>query len=103
VHAVTRSPLALATLQRTPALSEIEATIHRRPPHGHLAARNAQSAPLFSELRAWPEKTRAPISGKSDMAGAIRYPEWRLTVYAAAGGSGCLQRCGATLRRCAGA
>ena len=32
-----------------------------------------QSAPLFIALRQWLENTRSRVSGKSDLAGAIRY------------------------------
>jgi hypothetical protein len=74
-----------------------------RPPRSRLAARNAQSAPSFTELRAWSEKTRAPISDNNDMVGTVRYPEGRLTVCVAAGDSGCLQRCATALRPRAGA
>ena len=73
VHASTQSPLALEALQRIAALYAIEATIRGQPPDARLATRTAQSAPLFTALRQWLEKTRGRISGKSDLAGAIRY------------------------------
>ena len=69
----TQSPLALEALQRIAALYAIEATIRGQPPDARLAARTAQSAPLFTALRQWLEKTQARISGKSDLAAAIRY------------------------------
>ena len=73
VHARTQSPLALEALQRIAALYAIEATIRGQPADARLAARTAQSAPLFTALRQWLEKTQARISGKSDLAAAIRY------------------------------
>jgi transposase len=73
VHASTQSPLALEALQRIAALYAIEATIRGQPADTRLAARTGQSAPLFSRLRQWLEKTQARISGKSDLAAAIRY------------------------------
>jgi transposase len=73
VHASTQSPLALEALQRIAALYAIEATIRGQPADARLAARAVQSAPLFTALRQWLEKTQARISGKSDLAGAIRY------------------------------
>ncbi len=73
VHASTQSPLALEALQRIAALYAIEATIRGQSPDARLAARTAQSAPLFTALRQWLEQTQARISGKSDLAGAIRY------------------------------
>ena len=51
VHASTQSPLALEALQRIAALYAIEATIRGQPADARLAARTAQSAPLFSTLR----------------------------------------------------
>lgn len=73
VHASIQSPLALETLQRIAALYAIEATIRGQPPDARLAARTVQSAPLFTALRQWLANTHARISGKSDLAGAIRY------------------------------
>ncbi|MEJ0015744.1 MAG: IS66 family transposase [Acetobacteraceae bacterium] len=73
VHASTQSPLALEALQRIAALYAIEAAIRGQPPDARLAARTVQSAPLFIALRQWLENTRSRISGKSDLAGAIRY------------------------------
>jgi transposase len=73
VHAATQSPLALEALQRIAALYAIEATIRGQPPDARLAARIAQSAPLFTALRQWLEKTQARIPGKSELAKAIRY------------------------------
>jgi transposase len=72
-HAATKSPLALEALQRIAALYEIEAAIRGQPADARLAARTARSAPLFTALRVWLEKTQARISGKSELAGAIRY------------------------------
>ena len=73
VHKATQSPLAAEALQRIAALYQIEATVHGRLPDVRLATRKAKSAPLFVDLKAWLEKTQARISGKSDLAGAIRH------------------------------
>src|SRR5208337_5695346 len=73
VQAATQSPLALEALQRIAALYAIEATVRGQPPDARLAVRQAQSAPLFTALRQWLEQTQARNSGKSDLAGAIRY------------------------------
>jgi transposase len=73
LHASTGSPLALEALQRIAALYAIEATIRGQSPEARLAVRQAQSAPLFSDLRTWLEMTLSRISGKSELAGAIRY------------------------------
>jgi transposase len=73
VHATTQSPLATEALQRIAPLYRIEATVRGQSPDVRLAARAAKSAPLLAELWTWLEKTQARISGKSDLAGAIRY------------------------------
>ena len=73
LRASNGSPLALEALQRIAALYAIEATVHGQSPEGRQAARQAQSAPLFTDLRTWLEQTLTRISGKSELAGAIRY------------------------------
>ena len=73
VHASQGSPLALEALQRIATLYEIEAAIRGKSPEIRLAVRQARSAPLFADLRNWLEQTLTRISGKSDLAGAIRY------------------------------
>ena len=73
VHAATKSPLAREGLDRIAALYRIEDTIRGRPPDQRLAMRTTHSAPLMAELRGWLEATRSRISGRSELAGAIRY------------------------------
>jgi transposase len=73
VHAATQSPLAHEALQRIAALYAIEATIRGEPPEARLRVRQAQSAPLFAGLKDWMDRTLARISGKTDLAAAIRY------------------------------
>ena len=73
VHADTQSPLAAEALRRIAALYQIETTLRGRAPEVRLAARLADSKPLFTDLRAWLENTLRRISGKSTMASAIRY------------------------------
>lgn len=73
VYAATQSPLAAEALQRIAALYQIERTVRGKARDVRLATRGAKSTPLFTDLNAWLEKTQARISGKSDLAGAIRY------------------------------
>jgi transposase len=73
VHKATQSPLATEALQRIAALYAIEATVRGESAEIRLAARRAKSAPLFAELKIWLEQTLARLSGKSELAGAIRY------------------------------
>jgi transposase len=73
LHASDGSPLALEALQRIAALYAVEEMIRGQPPELRLRVRQAQSAPLFANLRTWLEHTLKRVSGKSDLAGAIRY------------------------------
>ncbi len=73
VHEATSSPLAREALDRIGALYRIEETIRGRPPDQRLAARAVHSAPLMVELHSWLEATRWRISGRSELAAAIRY------------------------------
>ena len=60
-------------LQRIAALYQIEATVRGQPAEVRLATRAAKSTPLCNDLKVWLERTLARISGKSDLAVAIRY------------------------------
>jgi transposase len=73
VYKSDKSPLANEALQRIAALYAIEATIRGSTAAARLAVRAEQSAPLFADLRGWMEQTLRRVSGKSDLAGAIRY------------------------------
>ena len=73
VHEATKSPIAREALDRIGALYRIEDTIRGRPPAQRLAVRVAHATPLMGELRQWLEATRARVSGRGDLAGAIRY------------------------------
>jgi transposase len=73
LHTSQGSPLALEALQRITTLYGIEAAIRGKSPEIRLTVRQARSAPLFADLRNWLEQTLTRISGKSDLAGAIRY------------------------------
>ncbi|MDE2333155.1 MAG: IS66 family transposase [Rhodospirillales bacterium] len=73
VHEATKSPLAREALDQIAALYRIEATIRGRPPDQRLAVRQEHTAPLMTELHDWLDATRARISGRSELAAAIRY------------------------------
>ena len=73
LHAATGAPPAQDALHRIAALYAIEVEIRGQPPDARLAARAAQSAPLFSGLKEWLDNSLGRISGKSPLAGAIRY------------------------------
>jgi len=73
VHAATQSPVAHEALQRIAALYAVEAAVRGQPPDIRLRVRHAQSAPLFAGLKGWMDQTLARISGKTELAAAIRY------------------------------
>lgn len=73
VHQANGSAIAREALHRIGALYAIEAEIRGRPPDDRLRARQARAGPLLAELKTWLEVTRPKLSGKSDLAAAIRY------------------------------
>jgi transposase len=73
IHAETKSPQSHEALQRIAALYAIEAMIRGEPADVRLRVRNERSAPLFAAFRTWLDATLSRVSGKSEMAKAIRY------------------------------
>lgn len=73
VHEATKSPLAREGLERIAALYKIEDAIRGRPPEERLRVRTGHTALLMTELHGWLEATRSRISGRSELAKAIRY------------------------------
>jgi transposase len=86
------SPVAREAVERMQPLFAIEAEIHGQPPEARLAARQARSAPIMADLRAWLEATLGRISGKSDLAKAIRYTlaQWTALTLVLRDGRACL-------------
>jgi transposase len=77
VHAVSGSPLAKEALDQIAALYAIEAQIKGKPPDERLGYRGDHAVPLIAELKAWLEATLQKISGKSELAKAMRYAQSR--------------------------
>jgi transposase len=74
IHADTKqSPLAAEALQRIGELYAIEQRIAGKPPDLRRQVRQREALPLLNDLRAWITATLRCISGRSDIAGAIRY------------------------------
>jgi transposase len=73
VHAASGSPLAKEALDHIAALYAIEAQIKGKPPDERRRCRQEQSAPLIADLKLWLESTLSKISGKSELAKAMRY------------------------------
>jgi transposase len=67
------APIAEQALRRIAALYAIEETIRGKPPETRLAARQARSKPLVTELFAWLDVQLARVPGGSPTAQAIRY------------------------------
>jgi transposase len=86
------SPIAREAIERMKPLFAIEAEIEGRAPEVRLAVRQARSAPIMADLRAWLEATLRRVSGKSDSARAIRYTlaQWAALTTVLRDGRACL-------------
>ena len=73
VHAATASPVAHEALTRIGALYGIEAAIKGKPPQARRELRQQHSLPLLEGLKTWFEATLPRLSGKTELAGAMRY------------------------------
>ena len=79
IHAAGTSPLAREALERIAALYAIEAGIDGKPPDLRRQVRQEHARPLLDGLKGWLEATRDRVSGRSDVAAAIRYALSRWT------------------------
>ncbi|WP_145144490.1 IS66 family transposase [Roseomonas gilardii] len=88
----TGSPIAREAIERMKPLFAIEAEIAGQSPEQRLAARQARSAPIMADLHTWLEATLRRISGKSDLAKAIRYTlaQWTALTTVLRDGRACL-------------
>lgn len=73
VHASNGSPLAKEALDRIGALYRIEDTIRGKPQDERRRHRQEHSLPLVADLKAWIDTTLPKISGKAELAKAMRY------------------------------
>jgi transposase len=82
VHQATASPIALEALERIAALFVIESNVNGRAPDRRRAARTEHAAPLLDELKTFLDTSLTKISGKSELAKAIRYAlsRWKALV-----------------------
>ena len=84
IHQATQSPVALEALNRIGELYAIEDEIRGQSPDLRRQARMQRARPKIEALHAWMIQTKASLSKKSDLAGAIHYAlsRWRaLTRY----------------------
>lgn len=68
-----KAPIAIEALQRIGALYKIEDRVRGKSAADRLAARQAESRPLVSELRAWFEAQIAKLPARGPTGEAIRY------------------------------
>ncbi len=73
VHQANASPLAEEALRRITGLYRVEARIRGRPPDERRAARLAESRPRLEALHDWLSDNLGRLSGKSELARAMRY------------------------------
>ncbi|WP_043367445.1 IS66 family transposase [Belnapia sp. F-4-1] len=88
LHATGRAPLATEAVRRIGLLYAIEQDIRGQPPDERAKQRQARARPIIESLRTWLDATLGRISGRSDLAVAIRYARSRweaLTRYVADG------------------
>lgn len=69
----TSSPIAEEALRRIAAIYHVESGIRGLGPDERLAVRQAKTAPLMEDFRAWADEQLARISGKTKLAEALRY------------------------------
>src|SRR6266550_1898782 len=70
---LTGSPLAKEALDRIGRLFDIERAAHGLPPDMRRRIRQSRAVPLIEELTGFLDATLRKLSGKSELAGAIRY------------------------------
>ncbi len=73
VHKSQGSAIAEEAIQRIANLYGIEKEVRGRPPDARVKIRQRKSKPIFDDLEAWLHAQLTRISGKSPLAGAIRY------------------------------
>jgi transposase len=73
IHQATGSPLAEEALRRIGELYKIEAEVRGRPAEARRAVRQERSKPIVEALHAWLTVQLGRVSGKSNLAEAIRY------------------------------
>jgi transposase len=79
IHAANGSPVAKEALDRIGALYDIERDARQHPADTRRSIRQSRAGPLLGELAHWFEATLPRISGKSELATAIRYASSRWT------------------------
>ena len=77
IHVATSAPIAGDALARIGQLFDIERAAMGRSPQQRARIRQSSARPVIDDLAAFFDATLARISGKSELAGAIRYARSR--------------------------
>ena len=88
LHIIGEAPIATEAIRRIALLYAVEEEIRGKPPDVRARARGERARPVLDDMHAWFTTTLARVSGKSDLAKAIRYALSRwdaLTRYVADG------------------
>jgi transposase len=79
IYAANKAPIAGEALQRIGQLFDIERAVMGRPPQQRLLIRQRAARPVVDDLAAFLDASLATISGRSELAKAIRYARSRWT------------------------
>jgi len=77
IHAESKAPIAAEALERIGQLFDVERTAMRTPPQQRLLIRQRAARPLIDDLAGFLDAAMATISGRSELAKAIRYARSR--------------------------
>ncbi len=78
IHKSQGSAIAEGAIKRIAQLYGVEKAVRGQPPDERVKARQRKSKPIFDDLEAWLHAQLTRISGKSPLAGAIRYALTRM-------------------------
>jgi len=78
VHKAQGSAIADETIKRIAGLYAVEKSARGSPPDERQTKRQAEARPIFDDLEVWLDAQLPNISGKSPLAGAIRYALTRM-------------------------
>ena len=73
IHQANASPVAAEALRRIGELYQVEDAVRGRPPDERRRSRQEHAVPRLANLRTWFDTTLPKLSGKSELARAIRY------------------------------
>jgi hypothetical protein len=77
VHLATGSPIAAGALERIGRLFEVEREVNGLVPEARRQIRQARARPMVDELAAFLDAALPKLSGKGELAGAMRYARGR--------------------------